>query len=74
MILVGIVYAAFTGNMAAVTDAALSSAGEEVSLCITMSVYFLAAKVTKTRYTLAGALFSSFVGLIASVILTGWIC
>lgn len=40
----------------------------------TMSVYFLAAKVTKTRYTLAGALFSSFVGLIASVILTGWIC
>lgn len=39
-----------------------------------MSVYFLAAKVTKTRYTLAGALFSSFVGLIASVILTGWIC
>ena len=40
----------------------------------TMSVYFLAAKVTKTRYTLAGALFSSFVGLIVSVILTGWIC
>ena len=40
----------------------------------TMSVYFLAAKVTNTRFTLAGALFSSFVGLIASVILTGWIC
>jgi len=37
MILVGIVYAAFTGNMAAVTDAALSSAGEAVSLCITMA-------------------------------------
>ena len=35
----------------------------------TMSVYFLAAKVSKTRYTLAGALFSSFVGLIASILL-----
>lgn len=36
----------------------------------TMSVYFLAAKVTKTRYTLSGALFSTLVGTIASVILT----
>ncbi len=37
----------------------------------TMSVYFLAAKVTKTRYTLAGALFSMFVGVGASVVLAG---
>lgn len=37
MILVGIVYAAFTGNMKEVTDAALDSAGEAVSLCITMA-------------------------------------
>lgn len=37
MILVGVLYAAFTGNMAAVTDAALNSAGEAVSLCITMA-------------------------------------
>ncbi len=37
----------------------------------TMSVYFLAAKVTKTRYTLAGALFSTLVGTVASVILAG---
>lgn len=37
MILVGIVYAVLTGNMAAVTDAALDSAGEAVSLCITMA-------------------------------------
>ena len=29
----------------------------------TMSVYFLAAKVTKTRYTLAGALISTIAGL-----------
>ena len=35
----------------------------------TMSVYFLAAKVTKTRYTLAGALLSSVSAILASVIL-----
>ncbi len=35
----------------------------------TMSVYFLTAKVTKTRYTLAGALISSLSAIIASVIL-----
>jgi len=29
----------------------------------TMSVYFLVAKVTKTRYTLTGALISTFAGL-----------
>ena len=38
----------------------------------TMSVYFLAAKVTKTRYTLAGALISMLAGLMASVVLAGW--
>ncbi len=38
----------------------------------TMSVYFLAAKVTKTRYTLAGALLATLAGTIASVILAGW--
>lgn len=37
----------------------------------TMSVYFLAAKVTKTRYTLAGALFATFAGIAASVALAG---
>lgn len=35
----------------------------------TMSVYFLAAKVTKTRYTLAGALLASLAGIIASIII-----
>ena len=39
----------------------------------TMSVYFIAAKVTKTRYTLAGAMLSTVVGIIASVILAGMI-
>lgn len=37
----------------------------------TMSVYFMAAKVTKTRYTLAGALISMVAGLLASVVLAG---
>lgn len=36
MIVIGIVYAAFTGNMAAVSDGALDSAKESVTLCITM--------------------------------------
>ncbi|MBQ8592181.1 MAG: nucleoside recognition protein [Lachnospiraceae bacterium] len=36
MILIGIVYGAFTGKMEAVTNAMLDSAGEAVSLCITM--------------------------------------
>ncbi len=37
----------------------------------TMSVYFLTAKVTKTRWTLAGALISTFAGIAASVVLAG---
>lgn len=37
----------------------------------TMSVYFLAAKVTKTRYTLTGALLSTLVGTVMSIILAG---
>lgn len=37
----------------------------------TMSVYFMTAKVTKTRYTLTGALLSTLAGLVASVVLAG---
>lgn len=37
----------------------------------TMSVYFMAARVTKTRWTLAGALLSTASGLLASVVLAG---
>ena len=36
----------------------------------TMSVYFMAINITKTRYTLAGALIANFAGVIASL----WIC
>lgn len=37
MILVGVIYAVFTGNMNAVTNQALASAKEAISLCITMA-------------------------------------
>jgi len=36
----------------------------------TMSVYFMTARVTKTRWTLTGALISTLAGIIASVIMT----
>ena len=36
----------------------------------TMSVYFLAAKVKRTRYTLPGALIVTLAGIVASVIIT----
>ena len=38
----------------------------------TMSVYFLAAKVTKTRFTLAGALLATLAGTVMSVVLARW--
>lgn len=37
MILLGVIYAACTGQLSAVTDAALDSAGEAISLCLTMA-------------------------------------
>ena len=37
----------------------------------TMSVYFVTARVTKTRYTLTGALLTTLTGLAASVFLAG---
>jgi len=36
----------------------------------TMSVYFLHVKITKTRYTLAGALFANVAGVVASIWIT----
>ena len=37
----------------------------------TMSVYFLAARVTRTRHTLKGALLATFAGIAASIVLAG---
>ena len=39
----------------------------------TMSVYFMAAKVKKTRYTLTGALLATLAGIVASVWLVNYI-
>ena len=36
MLIIGIVYGAFTGQMKTITDGALNSAGEAITLCITM--------------------------------------
>lgn len=36
MLFIGIIYGAFTGQMKAITDGALNSAGEAITLCITM--------------------------------------
>ena len=36
----------------------------------TMSIYFMSVKITKTRFTLAGALLCNFVGIVISLILT----
>ena len=36
----------------------------------TMSVYFMSVKITRTRYTLTGALFANFVGIVMSLALT----
>lgn len=38
----------------------------------TMSVYYLAAKVTKTRYTLPGALLSLAASAVMSLMLARW--
>ena len=38
----------------------------------TMSVYFMTAKIKKSRYTLAGALLATLAGTVASIVLAGW--
>ncbi|MCL1845930.1 MAG: spore maturation protein, partial [Defluviitaleaceae bacterium] len=37
----------------------------------TMSIYFMSIKITKTRFTLAGALFANFCGVLLSLWITG---
>lgn len=55
----------FLGNSASI----MMSCTE--TIFYTMSVYFMAAHVQKSRYTLAGALFTTLAGTAASVILAG---
>jgi len=58
MILIGIVYAAFHGTLPAITDAALDSAKEAVTLCITMtgvmSFWVGLMKIAETSGIIAG--------------------
>lgn len=56
----------YAGRMSAI----LMSCTETVFY--TMSLYCTAAKITKTRYTLAGALLATMMGVVASVILAGY--
>lgn len=58
------------------TDSFIGTAASLMMSCTetvfyTMSVYFAAAKITKTRYTLAGALLATAAGIAASLILAG---
>ena len=47
--------------------------GSTETILYTISVYFMAIRVKKIRYTLSGALLSNLVGIAAAVILTYWI-
>lgn len=58
-----------TDSMVGLATSIMMSCTETVFY--TMSVYFLAAKVSKTRYTLTGALLSTLAGTIASIVLAG---
>lgn len=59
MILIGVVYASFTGNIEAVSNAALDSAKESVTLCITMlgvmSMWTGLMEIAKTSGLITGA-------------------
>lgn len=58
-----------TDSMLGLITSLLMSCTETVFY--TMSVYFMAAKVKHTRYTLTGALLATFAGIAASVLLAG---
>ena len=47
--------------------------GTTETIFYTMSVYYMTARVTKTRYTLSGALLATLAGVIASMVLAGYI-
>ena len=39
----------------------------------TMSIYFMSIKITKTRFTLAGALLANFCGVVLSLLITNYL-
>ncbi|MDO5782524.1 MAG: spore maturation protein [Eubacteriales bacterium] len=58
-----------TDSRAGFMGAVILSSTESLFYC--MSVYFAAAKVEKTRYTLPGALLATLTGTITAIIVTG---
>lgn len=58
-----------TDSRAGFMGAVILSSTESLFYC--MSVYFAAAKVEKTRYTLPGALLATAAGTITAILLTG---
>lgn len=58
-----------TDSRAGFMGAVILSSTESLFYC--MSVYFAAAKVEKTRYTLPGALLATLAGTITAILLTG---
>lgn len=58
-----------TDSFLGMSASIMMSCTETVLYC--MSVYFMATKVTKTRWTLAGGLIASAVGITVSVMLAG---
>lgn len=59
-----------TDSFSGLTASLMLSSTE--TIFYTMSVYFMAAKVTKTRYTLPGALISTAAGIGMSILFAGW--
>ena len=58
-----------TDSNIGMTASIIMSCTESLVYC--MSIYFMAVKVTKTRWTLAGASAATVAGVIASVVLAG---
>lgn len=58
-----------TDSRAGFMGAVILSSTESMFYC--MSVYFAAAKVEKTRYTLPGALLAALAGILTAIIVTG---
>ena len=81
IILILLSYSAATGLLLDIyktygTDSYLGTLASVLMSCsetifYTMSVYFMTARVTKTRYTLTGALVATFAGAMVAVLLVG---
>lgn len=60
-----------TDSFAGFASSLILSSTETIFYC--MSVYFVAARVTKSRYTFAGAMMATMAGVVASIVLAGMV-